>query len=186
MNLSVFVHLVQCRKQKEMPAQANHPSSVKEPVSNLCVCVCVFCVQGWHWHWGGTTMSVWLQGPTMLPAKLTGQLTLTTLRRIHHASYPCLHSLSESFLHKEGMGPTYGLHSDFSVLKRVFHSQGALRPSVRLRETQKYGTRPFSLSAATIVNSAPAPVQPYLRLMRLDKPIGLYFCFKWKSHVELN
>uniref|UniRef100_A0A3B5AU02 Uncharacterized protein n=1 Tax=Stegastes partitus TaxID=144197 RepID=A0A3B5AU02_9TELE len=34
------------------------------------------------------------------------------------------------------------------------------------------GRRPFSLSAAAIVNSAPAHVQPYLRLMRLDKPIG--------------
>lgn len=30
----------------------------------------------------------------------------------------------------------------------------------------------FSLSAAGIVNSAPSAVQPYLRLMRLDKPIG--------------
>lgn len=32
--------------------------------------------------------------------------------------------------------------------------------------------RPLSLSAAAIVNSAPRPVQPFLRLMRLDKPIG--------------
>lgn len=32
--------------------------------------------------------------------------------------------------------------------------------------------RPLSLSAAAVVASAPRPLQPYLRLMRLDKPIG--------------
>lgn len=32
--------------------------------------------------------------------------------------------------------------------------------------------RRLSLSAAAVVNSAPRPLQPYLRLMRLDKPIG--------------
>ncbi|MEJ1276769.1 coenzyme Q2 4-hydroxybenzoate polyprenyltransferase [Cricetulus griseus] len=31
--------------------------------------------------------------------------------------------------------------------------------------------RALSLSAAAVVNSAPRPLQPYLRLMRLDKPI---------------
>ncbi len=34
------------------------------------------------------------------------------------------------------------------------------------------GRRLFSLTPAGIVNAAPASVQPYLRLMRLDKPIG--------------
>ncbi|KAK2115950.1 hypothetical protein P7K49_006576 [Saguinus oedipus] len=33
--------------------------------------------------------------------------------------------------------------------------------------------RPFSMSAAAVVDSAPRPLQPYLRLMRLDKPIGI-------------
>ncbi|KAK2497665.1 hypothetical protein MC885_016837 [Smutsia gigantea] len=37
--------------------------------------------------------------------------------------------------------------------------------------------RPLSLSAAAIVNSAPRPVQPYLRLMRLDKPIGTWLLY---------
>lgn len=32
--------------------------------------------------------------------------------------------------------------------------------------------RALSLSAAAVVNAAPRPLQPYLRLMRLDKPIG--------------
>nr|KAF6430976.1 coenzyme Q2, polyprenyltransferase [Rousettus aegyptiacus] len=55
--------------------------------------------------------------------------------------------------------------------------------------------RQLSLSAAAVVDSAPRPLQPYLRLMRLDKPIGcknskspnscwrhFYFsvlCFSW-------
>ncbi|XP_063051668.1 4-hydroxybenzoate polyprenyltransferase, mitochondrial [Engraulis encrasicolus] len=33
------------------------------------------------------------------------------------------------------------------------------------------------LSGASVVNSAPASVQPYLRLMRLDKPIGTWLLF---------
>ncbi|KAI5933233.1 4-hydroxybenzoate polyprenyltransferase, mitochondrial [Manis javanica] len=37
--------------------------------------------------------------------------------------------------------------------------------------------RPLSLSAAAIVNSAPRPVQPFLRLMRLDKPIGTWLLY---------
>lgn len=32
--------------------------------------------------------------------------------------------------------------------------------------------RRLSLSAAAVVDSAPRPLRPYLRLMRLDKPIG--------------
>ncbi|KAI4585513.1 hypothetical protein MJG53_005747 [Ovis ammon polii x Ovis aries] len=37
--------------------------------------------------------------------------------------------------------------------------------------------RPLSLSAAAVVNSAPRPLQPYLRLMRLDKPIGTWLLY---------
>ncbi|XP_058403387.1 4-hydroxybenzoate polyprenyltransferase, mitochondrial isoform X1 [Diceros bicornis minor] len=37
--------------------------------------------------------------------------------------------------------------------------------------------RALSLSAAAIVNSAPRHVQPYLRLMRLDKPIGTWLLY---------
>ncbi|XP_077924993.1 4-hydroxybenzoate polyprenyltransferase, mitochondrial isoform X3 [Halichoerus grypus] len=35
----------------------------------------------------------------------------------------------------------------------------------------------LSLSAAAVVNSAPRPLQPYLRLMRLDKPIGTWLLY---------
>lgn len=37
--------------------------------------------------------------------------------------------------------------------------------------------RKFSTSAAAIVNAAPLSMQPYLRLMRLDKPIGTWLLF---------
>uniref|UniRef100_A0A2K6DK05 4-hydroxybenzoate polyprenyltransferase, mitochondrial n=2 Tax=Macaca nemestrina TaxID=9545 RepID=A0A2K6DK05_MACNE len=37
--------------------------------------------------------------------------------------------------------------------------------------------RQLSLSAAAVVNSAPRPLQPYLRLMRLDKPIGTWLLY---------
>ncbi|KAL2092828.1 hypothetical protein ACEWY4_012626 [Coilia grayii] len=42
-----------------------------------------------------------------------------------------------------------------------------------------HGTSLFSrcLSAAAFVNSAPSSMQPYLRLMRLDKPIGTWLLF---------
>ncbi|KAF3851376.1 hypothetical protein F7725_013148 [Dissostichus mawsoni] len=116
---------------------------------------------------------------TMLAAKLTSQLPLDTLRRIHHGtSYRCLYTLSNAFLHTEG-GRTRdaSLLSDSSALRRGFYSQSAFRPTFRLRDTQQYGRRSISLSAATIVNSAPRPIQPYLRLMRLDKPIGTWLLY---------
>ncbi|XP_057628569.1 4-hydroxybenzoate polyprenyltransferase, mitochondrial isoform X2 [Chionomys nivalis] len=37
--------------------------------------------------------------------------------------------------------------------------------------------RALSLSAAAVVNWAPRPLQPYLRLMRLDKPIGTWLLY---------
>lgn len=114
----------------------------------------------------------------MFQAKLTSNLTLTALRRIHHGScYSCLSKLSNCALQKEGMRTNDGLHSQSVVLTRVLYSQSAIRPSVRLRETRHNGRRSFSLSAASIVNAAPALVQPYLRLMRLDKPIGTWLLY---------
>lgn len=94
----------------------------------------------------------------MLPARLT-RLTLTALRRIHLRTHnPCFYSLSSCFPHTEGVRTRDGFGG-------VFHSPGQ-------HQVLHHGRRSFSLTAATIVNSAPAPVQPYLRLMRLDKPIG--------------
>lgn len=41
------------------------------------------------------------------------------------------------------------------------------------------GNRFFSFTPAGIVNAAPASIQPYLRLMRLDKPIGEMILMLW-------
>ncbi|XP_028270113.1 4-hydroxybenzoate polyprenyltransferase, mitochondrial [Parambassis ranga] len=113
----------------------------------------------------------------MLHAKLTSQLTLNVLRRIHYGTLPCLSTFSNCFLQKEGLRTKNDFHTESSVLRRALYMQSPVRPSLRLREAQPDGRRPFSLSAATIVNAAPAAVQPYLRLMRLDKPIGTWLLY---------
>ncbi|XP_053559212.1 4-hydroxybenzoate polyprenyltransferase, mitochondrial [Bombina bombina] len=51
---------------------------------------------------------------------------------------------------------------------RVYHS-----PPYKIHEWK----RSLSFSAAGIVNSMPKNVQPYLRLMRLDKPIGTWLLY---------
>ncbi|XP_030000465.1 4-hydroxybenzoate polyprenyltransferase, mitochondrial [Sphaeramia orbicularis] len=114
----------------------------------------------------------------MLLAKLTSLGTLNALKKIHPGTcYPGLHSLSNCFSERERRGTRDDLQSYSNVLRRGFYSQRVQRPSDRLKERQRCGKRPFSLSAASIVNSAPAPVQPYLRLMRLDKPIGTWLLY---------
>lgn len=128
----------------------------------------------------------------MLQAKLSSRLSLNALWKIHHAtSYSCVYSLSNCFLSTEGGRTTADLQSDSSVLPRVFYSRSAVCQLLRLGKTQHYGRRSFSLSAAAVVNSAPAPVQPYLRLMRLDKPIGLYihlyfFLYRFIKHLLIE
>ncbi|XP_056274877.1 4-hydroxybenzoate polyprenyltransferase, mitochondrial [Pseudoliparis swirei] len=115
----------------------------------------------------------------MFPAKLTNRLTLNTLRRIHPGALrPCHYSPSSVFLHAGG-GRTgdASLHSDPGVLKRGLYGQSVSHPSLGPRETQQCARRSISLSAATVVNAAPASVQPYLRLMRLDKPIGTWLLY---------
>ncbi|KAF6739297.1 4-hydroxybenzoate polyprenyltransferase, mitochondrial [Oryzias melastigma] len=58
--------------------------------------------------------------------------------------------------------------------RRGFSSKAG---TTRVVQTQLSGIRSFSLSPSAIVNSAPAFVQPYLRLMRLDKPIGTWLLY---------
>ncbi|XP_029915211.1 4-hydroxybenzoate polyprenyltransferase, mitochondrial [Myripristis murdjan] len=113
----------------------------------------------------------------MLPVKLTSQFTLNTLRRFHHGTcHSYLSSFSNSFPHKEGRTGK-SPRCDSSVLRRVLYSHSAIRPSVRPGQAGLHGRRAISISAAAVVNSAPAPVQPYLRLMRLDKPIGTWLLY---------
>uniref|UniRef100_A0A3P9C7Q8 Coenzyme Q2 4-hydroxybenzoate polyprenyltransferase n=1 Tax=Maylandia zebra TaxID=106582 RepID=A0A3P9C7Q8_9CICH len=71
---------------------------------------------------------------------------------------------------------------NFILMLQTFlkHSRGKLKD---------LDLRRFSLSAATIVDSAPVHVQPYLRLMRLDKPIGtwlLYLPCTWSIALAAN
>lgn len=110
----------------------------------------------------------------MFFVRLSSQATFNALTRIHHGScYPRLYLLSYCCNEKR----EDGVHPHGRVLRRVFYSQNAFNPPAKLCETQQYGRRSLSLSAASIVDSAPATVRPYLRLMRLDKPIGTWLLY---------
>lgn len=63
------------------------------------------------------------------------------------------------------------------ALARTTGTSGARDRRAPASGTQR--GRALSLSAAAVVNSAPRPLQPYLRLMRLDKPIG-----EWGGHIR--
>ncbi|KAG7489891.1 4-hydroxybenzoate polyprenyltransferase, mitochondrial [Solea senegalensis] len=81
---------------------------------------------------------------------LSLKLSMTFLWRIQHGSCcSAPHVLSHSFLHRDRQ-------------RRI--DIGPVR-------------RGLSFSAAAVVNSAPKRVQPYLRLMRLDKPIGTWLLY---------
>lgn len=64
-------------------------------------------------------------------------------------------------------------HPQLNVLRRTLYCRGEILPLSKSQSLR----RSFSLSAASIVNHAPAAVQPYLRLMRLDKPIGTWLLY---------
>ncbi|CAJ1069193.1 -hydroxybenzoate polyprenyltransferase%2C mitochondrial [Xyrichtys novacula] len=110
----------------------------------------------------------------MLPAKLTSRLTLTALRRIQLGAY---YPLSNCLIYTDGGRTRNHPHSDSSVSGRVWYNRSPICPTHKRYETQYNSRRCFSISAATVVNSAPASVQPYLRLMRLDKPIGTWLLY---------
>ncbi|XP_028629514.1 4-hydroxybenzoate polyprenyltransferase, mitochondrial [Grammomys surdaster] len=61
------------------------------------------------------------------------------------------------------------------ALVRTAGASGARERRAPAPGTQR--GRTLSLSAAAVVNSAPRPLQPYLRLMRLDKPIGTWLLY---------
>lgn len=156
---------------KGMPITANQCSSVEKRLWQTIVCLCL-SIQRWHFLRKKCSDVSLTSSFTMLHAKLTSRLTLTTLKRIQlGAYYPCLQSLTNRPAYTDGR-ETRNYHH--RAPKGLFHNQSSTCMCQRLYETQNYGSRPFSLSAATIVNAAPTPVQPYLRLMRLDKPIGMY------------
>lgn len=119
-------------------------------------------------------MFVWPKSDIMFRVQQTGRSVLSVLKRLHCGScHPCLYTLSNSVLQHQAARRIDGFHSNSGVFRRELCSRNTIQPSSRPPETQITGRRSFSFSASAVVNSAPAHVQPYLRLMRLDKPIGL-------------
>ncbi|RVE67919.1 hypothetical protein OJAV_G00086420 [Oryzias javanicus] len=81
---------------------------------------------------------------------------------------------------------SFSLRTETAASKDDFHPQPRIAPirgfyskagTTRVVQTKLSGIRSFSLSPSAVVNSAPAFVQPYLRLMRLDKPIGTWLLY---------
>lgn len=63
-------------------------------------------------------------------------------------------------------------------LKTEFQKQQGIHPLLQPVQNVVFNVRrQLSLSAAGIVNSAPKSAQPYLRLMRFDKPIGTWLLY---------
>jgi len=98
----------------------------------------------------------------MLTVKVSSQLS--ALKKIvhHGACFSQLSALSRCSVDRDrGSGAPPGGHSRTALLPSASPLRG------------KEWRRAFSVSATAIVNRAPASVQPYLRLMRADKPIGM-------------
>ncbi|XP_041086548.1 4-hydroxybenzoate polyprenyltransferase, mitochondrial-like isoform X2 [Polyodon spathula] len=75
-------------------------------------------------------------------------------------------------------GCVHHFSSSTASLKTDFQKQQGSRPLLQPVQNVVFNMRrQFSLSAAGIVNSAPKSVQPYLRLMRFDKPIGTWLLY---------
>ncbi|KAM6159520.1 4-hydroxybenzoate polyprenyltransferase, mitochondrial [Erethizon dorsatum] len=66
-------------------------------------------------------------------------------------------------------------HGRALALARAAGALGAGR--WRAQTPREPRRRAFALSAAAVVSAAPRPLQPYLRLMRLDKPIGTWLLY---------
>ncbi|KAM8866358.1 4-hydroxybenzoate polyprenyltransferase, mitochondrial isoform 2-T2 [Synchiropus picturatus] len=94
------------------------------------------------------------------PSKLTGQFALGALRR-----------LPSSICMRLNSGHHYSLWRGEGL-----HGQNVSTPLSRGLKMQS-NRRSFGMPPATIVNAAPARLQPYLRLMRLDKPIGTWLLY---------
>ncbi|XP_076853846.1 4-hydroxybenzoate polyprenyltransferase, mitochondrial [Brachyhypopomus gauderio] len=108
----------------------------------------------------------------MMPTKLLTLLASHPIRKIPpQTCYSYLSSIQRNRKDKSVVIVPPG----FCTIKRDFQKQ-----RVRSLAGSGYGLsnkRSFSLTPAGIVNAAPASVQPYLRLMRLDKPIGTWLLY---------
>ncbi|CAH2301637.1 4-hydroxybenzoate polyprenyltransferase, mitochondrial [Pelobates cultripes] len=123
---------------------------------------------------------------------LTSSRILSLCRSIPTASHRCFRydtcgrwqDTSSTYPHSQ-MTSLYGFKNQ--VFARCLHSISAFssckcwKPVVShhsRHKTEIHGSkRSLSFSAAAVVESMPKNVQPYLRLMRLDKPIGTWLLY---------
>lgn len=104
------------------------------------------------------------------------RLSLLFLRRFHPGTcFSCL-SIDHRPRNRETQNGVFRTQGK-SLFNSTFRTQGSWSHLLSKLDTGLGGRRSFSLSAAGIVNSAPVAVQPYLRLMRLDKPIGTWLLY---------
>uniref|UniRef100_A0A3P9JKE5 4-hydroxybenzoate polyprenyltransferase, mitochondrial n=1 Tax=Oryzias latipes TaxID=8090 RepID=A0A3P9JKE5_ORYLA len=103
----------------------------------------------------------------MLCTELSRRVALTATR-----SHPCLAICS----FRKVVATTKDDHFQQQPrsTRRAFYNKAVTAQVIQSRLS---GSRSFSLSPSAVVNSAPAFVQPYLRLMRLDKPIGTWLLY---------
>ncbi|XP_077457135.1 4-hydroxybenzoate polyprenyltransferase, mitochondrial [Stigmatopora argus] len=97
----------------------------------------------------------------MLPMKPTCWVKLMALRRLSW-SLTCSSGIFTLPREEKPRSPSFLVHPRIygNVFSNVSH-----------------GRKRFSSSVAAIVDAACAPVRPYLRLMRLDKPIGTWLLY---------
>ncbi|KAM9330513.1 4-hydroxybenzoate polyprenyltransferase, mitochondrial [Gastrophryne carolinensis] len=86
-----------------------------------------------------------------------------------------------------GYSPKNNHHRKTQLGSRWPHSRHILNPFLKSRspstcqltalKTSTHVSRRLGFSAAAVVQSMPGNVQPYLRLMRLDKPIGTWLLY---------
>ncbi|KAJ8285204.1 hypothetical protein GJAV_G00023500 [Gymnothorax javanicus] len=108
----------------------------------------------------------------MIPLNST-RLCLLSVRRFHPGLSLCCLSSCMSPRKSQTQNGISGTWRK-SLFYATFPAPDSRSPALDWGLT---GRRSFSLSAAAIVSSAPAGVRPYLRLMRLDKPIGTWLLF---------
>ncbi|KAL7836638.1 hypothetical protein AOLI_G00279220 [Acnodon oligacanthus] len=108
----------------------------------------------------------------MMSTRLVTLLNSHPIRRIApQTCYSCLSSIQKD----KKDHTAAGFPSGFCFFKRDFWK---LRVgSLAGHECGLSNKRSFSLTPGGIVNAAPSSVQPYLRLMRLDKPIGTWLLY---------
>ncbi|KAI1900032.1 hypothetical protein AGOR_G00045830 [Albula goreensis] len=101
----------------------------------------------------------------------SAQLSSLSWRKFHPGS--CFSCFSNNHRNRQMKSDVCGP----SLFNGEFHTQSSWPRLLAKLDTGTSGRRLLSLSAAGIVKCAPTAVQPYLRLMRLDKPVGSWLLY---------